>query len=345
MNFCTLSESEFANFEEKNPFGNVMQTVERAKLRERMGFSCFLLGVKKNDEVLAAGLAVEKNGEVWVQIGPILDWGDKKLVRVFLKGILDFCREKRFSELEIFPPVLLSMRNIEGEVMKEYNEKKVFEVFDECGFKHLGFTTKVENKALRWMFVKDLSELSTIEDIEASLRSNLRTKIRKARRELDVYILKDKNELKDWICPLRDSNERNGVPTRNLGYFENIWDVFGKKALFIEARQKENNAIVASELCFIRQNEFLLFLAGLKAEYKNKNGIVAIKDWELQECLRRGITRLNFYGIEADFSKNNRLLEFKSSFNGIVEEYIGGFKIVLNPWRYFLNKIRKRLKR
>ena len=51
--------------------------------------------------------------------------------------------------------------------------------------------------------------------------------------------------------------------------------------------------------------------------------------------------RANFYGIDGDLSDNNKLLEFKSGFGVDIEEYVGGFRLILQPGKYRLNNAKK----
>lgn len=344
MKFCLLDKKEYADFESKNPYGNCMQMAERAKLRERMGFQSFLTGVKEDDKVIVAGLLVEKNGEVWVQIGPVLDWENEKLIKFFIKKCVEFCREHKFVEIEIFPPVVLSVRNDKGEVIKKFDRKKIFEIFRSCGFEHMGFTDGTEFKALRWMFVKDLSGFKDMREAELSFSASTRKKWHQTERKLDVYKLQNREELKDWIQPLLDSNARNGIKTRDLKYFEDLWDCYGDKVMFLEARRKETGEIVASEVDFWHKNELVAFLAGITEEFKKDNGSTAIKGWQIEECLKQGQKRLNLYGVEPDFSEKNPLLKFKSGFNGVVEEYVGGFKMILRPGRYYWGRLTRKIR-
>lgn len=342
MEFCTLTEKEFSEFESKNVYGNIMQTVERSKLRALMGFSCHLLGVKENNAVVAAALMVEKNREAWIQIGPILDFDNTKLLKFFLENVQKYCREQKFTELEIFPPLLYRLRDAHGEVTKEFKRKKVFDCFEALGFQHLGFTEKTEYKALRWMFVKDLTGCNDIRDIELTFDPTRRKRFHRAERDLEVYQLKDKSELKVWIEGLQDSDKRNGLNTRNLQYFEDMWDCYGDKAMFLEAKRKETGEIVACEVDIWHENELVTFLSGIPAEFRKENGMTAIKGWQMERCLERKIYRLNMYGIEGNFSGNNSLLTTKKDFGGYVEEYIGGFKIILNPFGFYMGKISRK---
>lgn len=343
MTLEIISPEEFAKFEAKNRYGNFFQSVERAKLRETMGFSSYLLGLKKEGKLAAVGLLVEKNGEAWIQNGPILDWDDKKLAREFVKGVVEFAKSKKFLQLEIYPPVLLSVRDVEGNKIEEFDQKRLFKIFEEIGFRHKGMTTKMDLKSLRWVFVKNLKGIKTLEEGIATFGKSSRNKWRKTQKELDIYVLQDKKELREWIKPLRDSNARNNAKTRDVKYFEDMWDIFGEKVKFIEARRKDTGEIVASQVEIWHENELASFLSGVTEKYKKYNGMTAIKGYQIQECIEKGQKRLNLYGIEGDFSDNNPLLMTKKSYGGVVEEYIGGFLMTLRPVGYFFMRVKRKL--
>lgn len=360
MEFTELSEAEFTNFERNHPLGNFYQSVSRAKLRKKMGWQTYLLGVKETGKVKAAALLVEKAGRALIQMGPVLNYqpvespfpgspaepsndsNQERILVFFLEELKLFARKRNFLTLEIFPPLLLSLRALDGTKTKTWNREKIFKVFRETGFKHEGFTTKIENKANRWMFSKDLTGLKTLRDIELTMNASTRKKLHKTSRELDIKVLTDKKELKEWLTALEESDKRNGVHTRDVKYFEHLWDTFGKDAIFVEARRKDNGELVSSEVDILHPNEMVAFVAGTIEKNKHFNGSVAIKGFNLEKCLELGQTRLNLYGMEGDFSPENPLLYFKSGLGGISEEYIGGFRLVLRPFRLFLAKLKSR---
>ena len=361
MEFVTLTPTEFTNFERNHPLGNFYQSVARAKLREKMGWQTYLLGVKNQNKVKAAALLVAKDGRALVQMGPILNYepleepfpgspakahketNQDRILVFCLEGLKSFARKQGFITLEIFPPLLLSLRALDGTKTKEWDRTKIFETFKKYGFKHEGFTTKIENKANRWMFSKDLTNLNTIRDIELTMNASTRKKLHKTSRELDIKVLTDKSELKEWLTALEESDKRNGVHTRDVNYFEDLWDAFGEDAIFVEARRKDNGELVSSEVDIIHPNEMVAFVAGTIEKNKHYNGSVAIKGFNLEKCLEFKQTRLNLYGMKGDFSPENPLLYFKSGLGGISEEYIGGFRLILKPGKLLLNKLKNRL--
>ena len=345
MEFTTLTPEEFTKFEQKQKTGNFFQSVPRAELRTKMGFRTFLVGIKDGKKVLAAALIIERDHEALLQLGPIMDYNDHKLLDFFLKEIIKYSKSQNFIKLEIFPPVVYATHEMDGTIIDKPDTTALFKAFEKHGFKHEGFTTEVENKANRWMFIKDLSGMKTLRDAELTMNSSTRKKLHKTARELDIKVLKDKSELPEWREALIESNKRNGIPTREVKYFEDLWDAFKDDAVFVEARVKDTGELVSSEVDIFHPNEMVAFVAGTVEKNKHYNGSTAIKGWNIEECLRRGQTRMNLYGMKGDFSPNNPLLFFKSGLGGITEEYVGGFSYVLDSKKLLMNKIKRKIKR
>ena len=345
MDFVTLSPKEFTKFEQSHPVGNFFQSSQRAELRTKMGFNTYLVGVKSSQKTIAAALIVERNQEAWIQLGPILDYENQELLDFFLTKIVEYARTNKFVKLEIFPPVVYATHQMDGTIIDKPDTDALFEAFKKHGFTHEGFTTEVENKANRWMFVKDLSGMKTLRDAELTMNASTRKKLHKTARELEIRVLKEKSELPEWRKALIESNARNGIPTREVKYFEDLWDAFGDDAVFVEARVKDTGELVSSEVDVFHPNEMVAFVAGTVEKNKHYNGSTAIKGWNIEECLRRGQTRMNLYGMKGDFTPSNPLLFFKSGLGGITEEYVGGFSIVLDSKKLLKNKIKRKLKK
>ena len=345
MEFTTLTPTEFTKFEQKQKTGNFFQSVPRAELRKKMGFNTFLVGIKEDKKILAAALIIERDHEALLQLGPIMDYADKRLLDFFLKKVIEYGKSQNFIKLEIFPPIVYATHEMDGTIIDKPETDHIFKAFEKHGFKHEGFTVEVENKANRWMFIKDLSNIKTLRDAELTMNSSTRKKLHKTARELEIKILKDKSELPEWRKALLESNDRNKIPTRDVEYFEDLWDAFGDNVVFVEARVKDTGELVSSEVDIFHPNEMVAFVAGTIEKNKHYNGSTAIKGWNIEECLRRGQTRMNLYGMKGDFSPNNPLLFFKSGLGGITEEYVGGFSIVFDSKKLLLNKIKRRIKR
>lgn len=340
MEFVELSDAEFRKFEQKNKCGNFFQSVERKELRSKMGWATHLLGVKEGNKVLAGGFLMMRDGNALVQLGPILNYEDKKVLKFWIQNVIKFAKEQNAICLEVFPPYVICERGVKGEVLSEQSEDEVMKCFMDAGFEYEGKTIELENKANRWMAVKKLDGLTDMAAVRATYKKNVRNKLRKISPELEVYELKSIHELPEFAYVVDESNNKNDVVSRSLAYYEWMWDAWGDNLRVILARRKEDGAVVAGRMLIYHPNEVVSFISGTAQNFKKYNGMTFLQDWLLEDCLKRGIKRVNFYGIDGIFEPSNHLLEFKSGFGVVVEEYIGGFRLVLDERRYKIRKVR-----
>ncbi len=305
-----------------------------------MGWETHLLGVKEDDKVVAASFLMMRDGNALVQLGPIMDFANTKALKFWIKNVIKFAKSKQAICLEVFPPYLIANRDTKGEILESFDEDKILKCFADAGFEYEGKTIELENKANRWMAIKNLIDFADMTEVRASYKKNVRNKLRKISPELEIYEMKDKSELIEFAKVVDESNHKNDVVSRNLAYYEWMWDAWGDQLRVILARRKEDGAVVAGRMLIYHPNEVVSFISGTAQNYKKYNGMTYLQDWLLADCLEKGIRRVNFYGIDGDFSGQNHLLEFKSGFGVVIEEYIGGFRYILDEKKYKMRQLR-----
>ncbi len=341
MNLTEISAHEFEKFESRSRYGNFFQSAERAAFRQNFGWNTYLIGLKDNDSLLAVAELNIQNGWGLVQLGPILDYKNEKLFRIFIDKLKKYCIAKKVISLEVYPPVVLNLRDHTGKITESFNREPLKKILKSAGFTYFGETTEISRVVNRWMVVKDLKNIHDKEELRASYKPSVRNKLRRFESDLRVEKLTEKSALPSLLLALNDSDRKNGVISRKLDYFEKIFDAFGKKAEFYVIKKKDDGAIVAGGLITFHKNEVVDFTSGVVQKYKKYNGTTFFLDYAMQRAVEEKIPRFNFYGIEGTFD-NNPLLEFKSGFRGVfVEEYLGGFEIIFDKKRYRLNRIKK----
>jgi lipid II:glycine glycyltransferase (peptidoglycan interpeptide bridge formation enzyme) len=89
-------------------------------------------------------------------------------------------------------------------------------------------------------------------------------------------------------------------------------------------------------------DEGITFMSGINDDYRKFNPKYAMYNAHIKECLKRGLTYVNFYGISGNFDKcgkNYGIYELKKGFNTEVIELIGEFDLVINKFDYLLYSI------
>ena len=341
--FAELDSKDWDEFERSHPDSQFLQGVQRLNKRRQMGYQSHIVGIKQGKEIIAGGVLLGRNNEFWMPYGPLIDWDNTELVHYFLKHIIGFSHEKGFVKIEIFPRVLLSIRDNKGTVLDSWDRSDLKQQFSAASFSYQGETVNYQMKAGRWAFVKDLSGIETVDQLRASYRKTLRARLRQTEGEVEMVAL-TRDELPTLIGLIDDSDERNGVSGRELKYYQLMYDAFGDDIQFMVARKTDDHTPIAGAIFIRHGHEISSYLSGMDRRYRHLNGRAWLQDYMMTKYLGTDVTRVNFFWIEGRFS-DNHLLELKSGFGGVVEEYIGGFEKVLRPAHYHSKKLIQKGKR
>jgi alanine adding enzyme len=345
--FGEIPEAEWGKFENAYEKTHFFQGIQRVRMRRKMGYKNYIVGVCEGDKIIAGGVLLGRKGEFWMAYGPLIDWTNRKLVEFFLDNVVNFANQKNMIKIEIFPDVLLSLRDSKGQILKEVDQTRLNHIFAEAGFKYQGKTVGYQMKAGRWAFTKDLSEINTVDGLQATYRKTLRARFRQTEGQVEVQKLQ-RDELGKLIGLIDESDSRNGVSGRELDYYQAIFDAFGRDVEFLIAVKSDDKTPIAGAIFIYHGKEVASYLSGMDRKYRNLNGRAWLQDYVMQKALKKDIDRVNFFWVEGKFH-DNHLLEFKSGFGGVVEEYIGGFEKVLQPAKYFrlriIRKVRSQLRK
>lgn len=112
-----------------------------------------------------------------------------------------------------------------------------------------------------------------------------------------------------------------------------------------EIRKKDGETITLSGSMFMLTDPEVVYLSsGNYEEYMQYNSQYLIQ-WEMIKYgIKNHFKRYNFYGITGNFDKNDKdygIYEFKTGFNGYVEELIGEYVMPTSFVYYILNLIHK----
>lgn len=338
--FGELDDAKWDAFERAHPDNQFLQGVQRIAKRAKMGYQSYIVGVSETENIIGGGVLMGRNGEFWMAYGPLLDWDNEELVGFFLDKLVAFARSKNMLKIEVFPRVLLSTRDNKGDVIERWDLSAIKKQFATAGFTYQGETTSYQMKAGRWAFTKDLSGISNTDELRASYRKTLRARLRQTEGQVEIEQL-DRDHLETMVGLIDESDMHNGVKGRELEYYRLMFDSYGDDIKFLVARKTDDNTPIAGAIFIYHQNEVSSFLSGMNREFRDLNGRAWLQDFVMIDALKRGINRVNFFWIEGNFN-NNHLLEFKSGFGGVVEEYVGGFEIVINKPKYMVKCIMRK---
>ena len=153
---------------------------------------------------------------------------------------------------------------------------------------------------------------------------------------------KEKKEKEEELSKLSDAKYNDG---KRKSINEAINGI-NKRIKEAETIKKEHgNVITLSGSMFIMTDPEIIYLSsGNYEEFMMYNSQYLIQ-WEMiKYAIEHNFERYNFYGIPNTFDKNDKdygIYEFKTGFNGFVEELIGEFEIKTSPVYCLIKLIHK----
>lgn len=163
--------------------------------------------------------------------------------------------------------------------------------------------------------------------------------------DLSKYIKMLENELESNIDKKNKLSDNKNNDGKRKALDETINGLNKKIELAKEEKEKYGDVITLSGSMFIMTKPEVVYLSsGNYEEFLSYNSQYLIQ-WEMiKYAIEHNFERYNFYGIPNTFDKNDKdygIYEFKTGFNGFVEELIGEFEITTSPVYYLIKLIHK----
>ncbi|GMA69608.1 methicillin resistance factor FemB [Leuconostoc litchii] len=119
------------------------------------------------------------------------------------------------------------------------------------------------------------------------------------------------------------------------------------KRILKAAQQKKDagkaTVVVAGALFLQQPQEMNYLYSGTYEEYMDYYGPYQIQDVMINEAVKQGLKRYNFYGIAGKFDGSDGVLGFKTTFEGHARQLVGNFMMPVNPIKYKFYRLLKKM--
>ena len=233
MKFEILTEKEFDSFVRKQSTNNFFQSIKMKKRLDKENIENYLVGVKKDDKVIAAAL-IAFNGSSFMgkkvfeaYKGYILDYSDKELIKFMTDEVTKFLKSKNALKLIIDPYIPNVSRDTDANIVDGVDNRWVADYL-----KVLGYKFNPDGAQVKWCYCLDINGRDS-KELFASFKSNTRNYINKTlnKFKLNVRTL-DKSQLSEFKQITSDTCDRRSFSDKSLEYYENMYDAFGEDVIF-----------------------------------------------------------------------------------------------------------------
>ena len=272
------------------------------------------------DEIKSSGFKLlplnDREQVSWMYVLDIKDKTEEEVLKNMKPNTRNTIRKTQKNGIEII--------ELEKKDLKEF-----YKIMEETG-KRKGFA------------IRNLQYFENMYDL---FKPNDEIKYLITKLDLDKHLEllnKDKKEKEEELSKLSDAKYNDG---KRKSINEAINGI-NKRIKEAESIKKEHgNVITLSGSMFIMTDPEIIYLSsGNYEEFMMYNSQYLIQ-WEMiKYAIEHNFARYNFYGIPNTFDKNDKdygIYEFKTGFNGFVEELIGEFEIKTSPVYYLIKLIHK----
>lgn len=233
MKFEILTEKEFDSFVRTQSTNNFFQSIKMKNRLDKENIENYLVGVKKDDDVIAAAL-IAANGSSFMgkkvfeaYKGYILDYSDKELIKFMTDEVTKFLKSKNALKLIIDPYIPNVSRDTDANIVDGVDNRWVADYL-----KVLGYKFNPDGAQVKWCYCLDINGRDS-KELFSSFKSNTRNYINKTlnKFKLNVRTL-DKSQLSEFKQITSDTCDRRSFSDKSLEYYENMYDAFGKDVIF-----------------------------------------------------------------------------------------------------------------
>ncbi len=254
--------------------------------------------------------------------GPILDWGDKKVVEKVFSDIKSHGTEQNCAFVRARPQLELS--------------KKSLELMEKLGLKRAPMYLSVE-----YAGILDLEKSE--EEILAGASQGFRRKLRKAEKaEISVETSSDPKIVKTFYDLEVSHAKRQGFVAFSENFLKKQFEAFSKNNEVLMYIAKKDGEILAMNFMIFYGPE-ASYHYGVSSDLGTKySAAPLLHNKAMDEARKRGCIRYNLWGIVGLEEKSHRFYgvsEFKRSFGCEELKYTPAHDLILKPLAYQKTKI------
>lgn len=254
--------------------------------------------------------------------GPILDWNDKKLVRLAFDDIRKMGKEYNCVFVRVRPQLPLTDDSLS--------------LMQKLGLKKAPIYLSVE-----YAGILDLKK--TEEEILKAASQGFRRKLRKAEQyEIEISASDDDKSIRDF-CELEKRHaERQKYVAFSSSFLTKQFEAFRKNNEVLIYTAKKDGEILAQNFMIFYGPE-ASYHYGVSSELGTRYSAAPLLHLAaMREARKRGCERYNLWGIVGVDEKSHRFYgvsEFKRSFGCEELRYTPAHDMILNPAKYQITKL------
>lgn len=225
MEFVNLTEQDFNTFSRSFKNKCFMQSTNVAELRKRNGWDVDYVGVKKENEIIAATLLISRKRhlkkEFYAIRGPLVDFDNTEVLTFFIDNLKSYIKKNNGYMLRIDPYLEVISRDKDFNATEAFDYSYLKETLKKLGFKEENNTTQA-----KIMYVIDLKD--SIDEVMKDMEPKTRQMIRK-NEKMGIVIRKGTIEdIPLFEDIMEHTSERRHFLNRGENFYKNMYECYEK---------------------------------------------------------------------------------------------------------------------
>jgi lipid II:glycine glycyltransferase (peptidoglycan interpeptide bridge formation enzyme) len=320
------SKEEWENFMKLYEEANFLHSWYWGEFHSSLGKEIERIGFYEKDKLKGIMLLIVESAKrgkyLTVPGGPIIDWGNKNLVKEAFSEMKRVAVDKKCVFIRIRPQLLENQKSLA--IFHEFNWRKA----------PMHLTADLTHQ---------LDITKSEEEMLAGMRKGTRYEIRKAQKiGIEIASTNDYKVTKDFYRLQIATASRQGFVPFGYDFFNQQFKIFLENNLALVYTASLKKKILAQAFVIFYGKE-AVYHYGVSTEEGRKYPGAYLIQWEaIKEAKKRGMKKYNFWGV-APIGKNNHRFAgvslFKRGFGGEDVFYLPAHDLVINHTKYFMNFI------
>lgn len=271
MEKMNITNQEHDAFVKSHPQGDLLQLTKWAETKQLTGWYSRRVAVGEHGKIKGVGQLLFKKVPklpytlCYVSRGFVTDYSDKEALKTLLEETKKVAKAEKAYAIKIDPYVEVEEG---GEALEHLNE---------LGFKHKGFKEGLSKDYIQPRMAMITPIDKPDDEIIQSFERRNRSKVRSSLKRGTTVERSDREGLKTFANLMQISGERDGFLTRDLSYFETIYDALhpdGDAELFlVKLDPNETLETIENEIATLTDER-----AKLKEKKEDKRTINKLND-------------------------------------------------------------------
>ncbi|MBI2798639.1 peptidoglycan bridge formation glycyltransferase FemA/FemB family protein [Candidatus Saccharibacteria bacterium] len=317
-------EKVWEAFLAKHPEANFLQSWYWGEFNKSLGKNIHRLGYFEGSKLAGVMLSVTEAARrgryMAVAGGPILDWHNQNLVRIWAESLRQLINDQKCVFVRVRPQL------ISNDFAKT--------IFAQAGFRPSPMHLSAE--------LTSQLDLSKSEDeIMADMRQQTRYEIRKAIKQcVKVSQSSSPQDLKAFYDLQMETAKRQGFVPFSYDFLEKQFRTFAEHDMAKLYSAHRDGKLLAQAFVIFYGEEAAYHYGASTLEGRKYPGAPLIQWQAIREAKKRGMSRYNFWGVAPAGEASHRfhgVSVFKRGFGGEDVEYLHAQDLVVNKTKYALN--------